>query len=61
MKAQHISTPSRAKKIIVAVWVAAIVFSFLPAYFANGVKYGCHLWQTDEMDRIKSFDNMKAI
>ena len=38
MKAQYISTPSRAKKIIAAVWVAAIGLSVAPTYFVSGVK-----------------------
>ena len=37
MKAQYISTPGRAKKIIVAVWLCAIGLSVLPAYFVSGV------------------------
>ena len=38
MKAQYISTPSRAKKIISVVWVAAIGLSVAPTYFVSGVK-----------------------
>ena len=37
MKAQYISTPSRARRITAAVWVAAVGLSFVPAYFVNGV------------------------
>ena len=37
MKAQYISTPSRAKKIIAAVWMAAIGLSVAPTYFVTGV------------------------
>ena len=39
MKAQYISTPGRAKKIIAAVWVAAIGLSVAPTYFVTGVNY----------------------
>ena len=38
MKAQYISTPGRAKKIIAVVWVAAIGLSIAPSYFVTGVK-----------------------
>ena len=37
MKAQYISTPSRARKITAAVWTAAIGLSAIPAYFVTGV------------------------
>ena len=37
MKAQYISTPGRARKIIAVVWMAAIGLSALPAYFVTGV------------------------
>ena len=37
MKAQYISTPGRAKKIVAAVWFAAVALSILPAYFVSGV------------------------
>ena len=37
MKAQYISTPGRAKKIITVVWLCAIGLSVLPAYFVSGV------------------------
>ena len=43
MKAQYISTPSRAKKIIAAVWVAAIGLSVAPTYFVTGVKLDLYL------------------
>ena len=40
MKAQYISTPGRAKKIIAAVWVAAISLSSVIVPFVNGVSVG---------------------
>ena len=39
MKAQYISTPGRAKKIIVAVWLCAIGLSVFAGIFCNGSKY----------------------
>ena len=51
MKAQYISTPGRAKKIIAVVWMAAIGLSALPAYFVTGVctyfLYNCFMVQSD--------------
>ena len=40
MKAQYISTPGRAKKIIVAVWLVAILLSSVIVPFVSGVSDG---------------------
>ena len=37
MKAQYMSTPGRAKKIIAAVWMAAISLSYVIVPFVSGV------------------------
>ena len=39
MKAQYISTPGRAKKIIAAVWIVAVSLGSVAGSFVNGVKY----------------------
>ncbi len=38
MKAQYISTPSRARKIILVVWTAALGLSCAPVAFTNAVR-----------------------
>ena len=35
MKAQYISTVSRARRIILLVWVSAITLAVVPAYFVE--------------------------
>ena len=37
MQAHSVSTPGRTKKIIAAIWVAAISLSSVPASYFNGV------------------------
>ena len=37
MKAQYISTPGRAKKIIATIWMAAISLSCVIVSFVSGV------------------------
>ena len=44
MKAKHISTPGRAKKIIAAIWIAAISMSCVVVPFVSGVS----------MERVKN-------
>ena len=39
MKAKYISTPSRAKKIIATIWMAAISLSCVVVPFISGVSY----------------------
>ena len=39
MKAQYVSTPGRAKRIIAAVWVAAIGLSVVPTIYVTGVNF----------------------
>ena len=43
MKAQYMSTPDRAKKIIATIWMAAISLSCVVVPFVTGVS----------MDRVK--------
>ena len=52
MKAQYISTPSRARKIIAAVWVAAIGLSVAPTYFVTGVKLSERVMQYQGVKRF---------
>ena len=47
MKAQYISTPDRAKKIIAAIWMAAISLSYVIVHFVSGVSIrGSYLYVT---------------
>ena len=40
VKAQYISTPGRAKKIIATIWIAAILLSCVIVPFISGVSIG---------------------
>ena len=48
MKAQYISTPGRAKKIIAVVWVAAVGLSAVPSSFVSGVTL-CSLMRQNDL------------
>ena len=39
MKAKYISTPSRAKKIIATIWMAAVSLSCVVVPFVSGMSY----------------------